>query len=996
MKYSLTTAMIIVASTSLLLLVSKATSFSILPKSLHAALLNLLPKEAASIDEDATVPFFLRKKNESELVSKNFEPYAPNFLPSTSILLTDSKTLQQQEQYASAFPPELEQEHTPPPHHRRDPIVSEEMIEEMMHAADQLKETVMTEVVTPLLFQEDIEKGVAADVIKGAVISGVSLGILASQGAISAAIGSGLGAAYLCITPGKMGDIVRNVGGFSWNVCQQVMDAFDKYETSQKVTAVTVAMAKGIIDNVVSLKHSMDDNNNKWNEVELNVQQVLEASDEALKRADQRAKSELAARGLLAARLELEAKSKAQKSKARSESTARSLLVARLELEAKSKAQKSKARSELTARRLLVARLELEKKSKTRAKDEVKVLGEARLTESRAKTKAFAKLVADQKIRLAEKAAELREAQEAAATHEKATLLAEEAKQDARLVSEQALLVEEERIAVAARLAVEKAEAEREEARLAAVKAEEEAIEAEQARQLAEEERIAVAARLAVEKAEAEREEARLAAVKAEEEAIEAEQARQLAEEERIAVAARLAVEKAEAEREDARLAALKAEEEAGIAEAALLALEMEKDAMYFDEDDWEASIQLATQDIEGKIVGLDSVPVLDNEKDDWNKASQFAQDLAGDAQSTKEDLEAQAKAAQAAVDLFEAERKAAAAKHKTAAAKRRKQEEQWIQDMVSENSFGLAEDLETIKAAVNELEVDNEFPELDMAALGAAARAAVEKMERSKAARSTVVEEDEEDLYDAFDPEELEAVGAAARAAVEQMDVPQGNEFDDELEAFDSVDLEALGNAARAAVEKMNEQNVLVDKDFAEYEEFDDVDTEIDMMQSSDEDDTLDEFDIDALGASARRAVDMFNARTAIPSKNWSTMTVADLKSALVARGIKATGKKAELIALLERASLVTSPIEEDFGAFAVDDIDFDADEPSEAELMQLEENPVSFDDDDDDETVGLTATVINVDGLTMPQLKAELKMRGLATGGRKADLVKRLKANL
>jgi 2-phospho-L-lactate transferase/gluconeogenesis factor (CofD/UPF0052 family) len=103
-----------------------------------------------------------------------------------------------------------------------------------------------------------------------------------------------------------MGDIVRTMGGFSWNVCQQVLDAFDKYETSQKVTAVTVAMAKGIIDNVVSLKHSIDDNNNKWNEVELNVQQVLEESDEALKRADQRAKSELAARGLLAARLELE------------------------------------------------------------------------------------------------------------------------------------------------------------------------------------------------------------------------------------------------------------------------------------------------------------------------------------------------------------------------------------------------------------------------------------------------------------------------------------------------------------------------------------------------------------------------------------------------------------------------------------------------------------------------------------------------------------------
>jgi hypothetical protein len=121
--------------------------------------------------------------------------------------------------------------------------------------------------------------------------------------------------------------------------------------------------------------------------------------------------------------------------------------------------------------------------------------------------------------------------------------------------------------------------------------------------------------------------------------------------------------------------------------------------------------------------------------------------------------------------------------------------------------------------------------------------------------------------------------------------------------------------------------------------------------------------------------------------------MKVADLKAECTARGLKATGKKAELILLLEEADLATAPIEqEEFDAFSpfVDDIDFDADEPSEAELMRLEENPIVYDDFEEE---AATKTITDFASMTVAQLKTELKNRGLPVGGKKADLLERLK---
>jgi SAP domain len=110
---------------------------------------------------------------------------------------------------------------------------------------------------------------------------------------------------------------------------------------------------------------------------------------------------------------------------------------------------------------------------------------------------------------------------------------------------------------------------------------------------------------------------------------------------------------------------------------------------------------------------------------------------------------------------------------------------------------------------------------------------------------------------------------------------------------------------------------------------------------------------------------------------KTWSKVKVADLKAGLLSRGLKATGKKAELVALLKESNRTAPPIDDDFAAFAVDDIDFDADELSKTEPMQLEKNPVAFDDNNDDsmllEDPGEDS---DVDSMTVQELKTELKI--------------------
>ena len=828
------------------------------------------------------------------------------------------------------------------------------------------------------------------------------------------AAGTGLGAAYLCITPGKVGNAARKVGDISWKVCQQVIDLVDTYgeDTSQKIATATVSLARGFISNLVQNVVNVDKTpanialEYEIAEIESNLEYVLQESEAAMKKAESQ----------------------------------------------QANTQQSNAATEMAMRNMLAARFELEKRSKAKAKQDATILGEARLAESRAKMEAMAKSLLEERLEEEKRIVAQRKVIEQKVMAEEEARLAIEASavEEARLAME-ATAIEEARLEMEART-IEEARLEMEARVMEETRLVMEATAIEEAR-LAMEARIMEEARLAMEARTIE--EARLAMeartmeetrlvmeARIMEEARLAMEARTIEEarlvmEARVMEETRLVMEARAIEEtrlvmevreiEEARRAAETVEQDRLLeenrrleieraklaertelerfAEKARLEREKEEGESFLDDNDWEASIKLATQNIEGKIAGFDNFQLDKNEKVDWNKASRLAKDLAGDDDNddeamSVEALAAQAKAARAAVKMFEAERMAASAE-------RKKQKEEWAQNMVTSNIPGLAEDLRTIASAVNLVTSDDMetiFNESEMAALSTA-------VEKGKVTQGPSAEDENDDDFEsdddfeAFDPEELdlEALGAAARAAVDAMDDAFKIDLDEDFEEFD---MEAIGAAARAAVVKASSM-VQDDEEFAEYEEFDDLNAEAvgaatrAAVERLREEDIIEEFDINALGLAARQAVDMFDARNEAPLKKWSLMKVADLKVELLSRGLKATGKKAELVASLEEADNADVVTEIEFGAFGVDgaftidDIYFDADEPSEAELIQLEKNPIVYEDGDED-SMAETDVDFNVDSMTVSQLKVELKSRGLAIVGRKAELVERLKGNM
>lgn len=398
-------------------------------------------------------------------------------------------------------------------------------------------------------------------------------------------------------------------------------------------------------------------------------------------------------------------------------------------------------------------------------------------------------------------------------------------------------------------------------------------------------------ARMAEEEARAaeEEEEAR---VKAEEEALlkaeEEEEARLQAEEaDRIKTEEEASL-KAE---EDARLEeeALAAEE-ARLAEEERLAKEAEGTEDY--DDEWEAAVKLAQQGIEGKIVGIDEAITDDDAKADWDAAGILAQELE--------------------------------------------------------------------QGAGEEFDVD-EDEEVDMEALGRAAREAVEKFEQEMREKEAAKKEVRDDW---------------AESMVVDTDV--GDDDDDDFDLLPEGDLEEIARAARAAVE---------------------------LAESVDEEK---EEEVETAAAPA--------------AKDWSILKVAELKIALKSRGLTPVGKKAELVAMMDASDLekrldVAGDFKDDESDLDDEEVDmeelgrqaraavqmfeaqdkaaiFEAEEPSDEVLMQLENEGLPLFDDVDDEDDSGDASSDNYDSMNVAQLKDELRSRGLRVTGKKAELIQRLQS--
>jgi hypothetical protein len=239
-----------------------------------------------------------------------------------------------------------------------------------------------------------------------------------------------------------------------------------------------------------------------------------------------------------------------------------------------------------------------------------------------------------------------------------------------------------------------------------------------------------------------------------------------------------------------------------------------------------------------------------------------------------------------------------------------------------------------------------------------------------------------DEIIADSNSKAEWDAAGTFAREL-------QYDDDDDDIDAvsdaFEGLDLEALGKAARDAVQSFeNDMKEIDDAKDSQRQEW------ADTMVSQDKLST---------------------------ATNWSTLTVAQLKEELKARGLQASGKKADLIAILERddADRLGDDIDGEIaveGGAEEDGLEFDELDMEElgrqarAAVQMFQAGNSDFDDEPTEEMLAelesemasngelLGEPQVDFSSMTVAELKEECRNRGLKVSGKKVELIERLES--
>ena len=353
-------------------------------------------------------------------------------------------------------------------------------------------------------------------------------------------------------------------------------------------------------------------------------------------------------------------------------------------------------------------------------------------------------------------------------------------------------------------------------------------------------------------------------------------------------------------------------------------------------------------------------------------------------------------------------------------------------EEVVWEAAEALVDSVSSPSAADDD---DDDEEDMDIEALARAAREAVEAFEKAEEVQEEAKTSQREEWSS-----QMEGQG----------DADDDADDDDELWDDESADLEALAKAAREAVALFDESDLddtfeETSDDEEEEEEEEDVndyddeeeEEEEEVFETAEESNQTDwsqftvaelktELQSRGLPANGRKAdlvarlevsdrgelTDDFAVVSEAPSEqplmNWSKLTVAQLRGELSSRGLPTSGKKAELVATLE----ALAGAEEHADDNEDDDEDIDLEEISRAAREAVQR--FSLDEEPSDEALlEIDAEVDEVmadaasgslwdieeavekpdySSMTVAELKLELKSRGLAVSGRKADLIKRL----
>jgi len=761
----------------------------------------------------------------------------------------------------------------------------------------------LEKVVKPLI---EIQKGVPAERIKGAALAGTVLGLLASKGVIvSSAVG--LSAAYVAISKSVAGDVLRTVGGISWDVTDTATKLVDKFSANSNVNV----LSKGVVEKTI-LKYKREKSLANGYDFDEAEETAFAESDDDLARVLKQAEAVIAEADAAIARVEADQKVKEKQS-------------------SKTRIEEEESIAEEVKQIAHAEEIEQEERIAEEAKQIAEVEKVAR--------------IAEQEI-IAEEAKQMAQAEEITRIAEQ-EIIDEESKQIAQAeeknrIAEQERIDEEAKQIALAEEITRIAEQERidEEAKQIA-QAEEIARIAEQERIDEEAKQIAQAEEMAKKIAEQERidEEAKQIA--------EAEEMTRIAEQERIA---KMAEQKTEERIAQEAKQIAKAEEMARIAEEGEIAKEAEQNVeeeersrieglegggMIFDDEEFMAAVEMAQEGIEGKIIGVEDIITDSSAKADWDAAGELASELRQDFDLDFEfntdsdmdddeenediydlgdvDLKALAQAARDAVESYENN-----AKEVDDAAQEQKQ--QWSDSMInddddSEQSDDLFSDINlddlarTAREAVeafdenNNINEDRSDLEEDFAAapilkdwssfkvveLKKELKRRGLKTYGKKAVLVSLLEENDAELFDesnvnkgrtVLDDEDhdvdlFEAINGSEENNAELDE--EDNDTDPELEDFD---IEELGRQARAAVE-MFQQSTGTD--------FDEEEPTEEMLAELENEMTINgEF----LDVSNEEVVDI------------AKMTVVELKEECRNRGLKVSGRKAELIERLSATS--------------------------------------------------------------------------------------------
>ena len=254
--------------------------------------------------------------------------------------------------------------------------------------------------------------------------------------------------------------------------------------------------------------------------------------------------------------------------------------------------------------------------------------------------------------------------------------------------------------------------------------------------------------------------------------------------------------------------------------------------------------------------------------------------------------------------------------------------------------------------------------------------------------------EEDEE-----FDYENL---ALAARAAVEEFERQREAAVDDTTARkqlwSDNVVVEPQTDLSKLTVAKLREE--LSRRGLPTNGKKADLISRLQIVDDPLQYDSPENDDGELFGSTpnaAQDAVAMFESSQLLIKQDWNERTVAQLRSELKARGLATTGKKAELVAILE-----ASDAEQQMADLASDDsglIGFDSEDFGQTVRQSVDvfDSGDDFDDEPSDEALweienGAQKLEISYSSMSVVELKDELRSRGLSNSGRKADLVRRL----